>query len=51
MLSEALADGRLTKDEHSERSEAALTARTLGELAGLTAVSQKIYATRINVNT
>ena len=37
MLSEALADGRLTKEEHSERSEAALTARTLGELAGLTA--------------
>jgi hypothetical protein len=37
MLSEALADGRLTTEEHSERSEAALTARTLGDLAGLTA--------------
>ena len=36
MLAEALSDGRLTNDEHSERTEAALTARTLGELAGLT---------------
>lgn len=36
MLSEALSDGRLTNDEYSERTEAALTARTLGELAGLT---------------
>ena len=36
-LSEALVDGRLTREEHSERSEAALTARTLGDLAGLTA--------------
>ncbi|MFZ0164521.1 MAG: DUF1707 domain-containing protein, partial [Trebonia sp.] len=37
MLSEAHADGRLTREEHSERSEAALTARTLGDLARLTA--------------
>ncbi len=37
MLAAALADGRLTPDEHSERTEAALSARTLGELAGLTA--------------
>jgi hypothetical protein len=36
MLAEARADGRLTSEEHSERSEAALSARTLGELAGLT---------------
>ena len=36
MLADALADGRLTSDEHSQRSEAALTARTLGELAVLT---------------
>jgi hypothetical protein len=37
MLSEALADGRLTQDEHSERIRAALSAKTLGDLAGLTA--------------
>lgn len=37
MLAEAVADGRLTNDEYAQRSEAALTARTLGELAGLTA--------------
>ncbi len=37
MLAAALADGRLTPDEHSERTEAALSARTLGDLAGLTA--------------
>jgi hypothetical protein len=36
MLTAALSDGRLTHDEHSERTEAALSARTLGELAGLT---------------
>jgi len=36
LLAEALADGRLTNEEHSERSEAALKARTLGDLAGLT---------------
>jgi hypothetical protein len=36
MLATALSDGRLTHDEHSERTEAALTARTLGELARLT---------------
>jgi Domain of unknown function (DUF1707)/Cell wall-active antibiotics response 4TMS YvqF len=37
MLSAALGDGRLTQDEHSQRMSAALSARTLGELAGLTA--------------
>lgn len=36
MLAAALADGRLTHDEHSERVVAALSARTLGELAVLT---------------
>jgi hypothetical protein len=34
---DAAADGRLTPDELDERLGAALTARTLGELAGLTA--------------
>ena len=37
MLSDALADGRLTQDEHSERIRAALSAKTLGVLARLTA--------------
>jgi hypothetical protein len=37
MLAGAFADGRLTPDEHSERMSAALSARTLGELAVLTA--------------
>ena len=37
MLAAALADGRLTAEEHSQRLEAALSARTLGELAGVTA--------------
>jgi hypothetical protein len=37
MLTEALSDGRLTPDEHSERTAAALSARTLGDLAALTA--------------
>lgn len=36
LLGEATADGRLTLDEHAERSERALTARTLGELTVLT---------------
>jgi hypothetical protein len=36
MLSEAAGDGRLTLEEHSERSQRALEARTLGELARLT---------------
>jgi hypothetical protein len=36
LLSEAAGDGRLTLEEHGERSEKALTARTLGELAALT---------------
>jgi hypothetical protein len=37
VLSAALADGRLTAAEHGERVEAALSARTLGDLAALTA--------------
>jgi DNA replication protein DnaC len=37
MLAAAVADGRLTPDEHAERTEAALYARTLGDLAELTA--------------
>jgi hypothetical protein len=37
LLSEAAGDGRLTLAEHAERSERALVARTLGELATLTA--------------
>jgi hypothetical protein len=36
VLNAALADGRLTSEEHSGRVHAALTARTLGNLAGLT---------------
>jgi Domain of unknown function (DUF1707) len=37
MLREATGDGRLTADEFDERMEAALSSRTLGELAALTA--------------
>lgn len=37
LLSEAAGDGRLTLSEHSERIERAYSARTLGELAVLTA--------------
>jgi hypothetical protein len=37
MLGEALADGRISHDEHSERMSAALSARTLGDLTVLTA--------------
>ena len=37
LLAEAAGDGRLTLGEHSERTERACTARTLGELAELTA--------------
>jgi hypothetical protein len=36
LLGEAMADGRLTADEHAERVQRAFTARTLGELADLT---------------
>jgi len=36
MLGESLADGRISHDEYEERMSAALSARTLGELAGLT---------------
>jgi len=36
MLGEALADGRLSHEEYSERMPLALVARTLGDLAGLT---------------
>jgi hypothetical protein len=37
VLRAAVGDGRLTADEHEARAGAALTARTLGDLAGLTA--------------
>jgi hypothetical protein len=37
LLTEAAGDGRLTLGEHSERAERAYSARTLGELAALTA--------------
>ena len=37
LLSEAMSDGRLTQDEHADRVQRACTARTLGELAELTA--------------
>ena len=36
LLGEAAADGRLTLDEHAHRVHRAYTARTLGDLAGLT---------------
>ena len=36
MLSVALGDGRITQQEYSERMGAALSARTLGDLSGLT---------------
>ncbi len=36
MLGDAFADGRLSQDEYSERSQAAISARTLGDLARLT---------------
>src|SRR5271170_7609973 len=38
MLSEAMSDGRLTAEEHSERVQRAFAARTLGELAADLAV-------------
>src|SRR5260370_38823776 len=37
LLGEAMSDGRLTVDEHAERVQRAFSARTLGELAELTA--------------
>jgi hypothetical protein len=37
VLGDALADGRITLDEHAERTDLAYAARTLGELTGLTA--------------
>src|SRR6516225_11819373 len=37
MLGDAMSDGRLTADEHAERVQRAIAARTLGELAELTA--------------
>ncbi|MFI0482504.1 DUF1707 domain-containing protein [Actinomadura sp. 9N215] len=36
VLGEAFADGRLTADEHADRTARAYAARTLGELTGLT---------------
>jgi hypothetical protein len=37
LLAEAVSDGRLTMEEHAERVQRACTARTLGDLADLTA--------------
>jgi Domain of unknown function (DUF1707)/Cell wall-active antibiotics response 4TMS YvqF len=37
LLADAVSDGRLTMEEHAERVKRACTARTLGELAALTA--------------
>src|SRR6516162_1678001 len=37
LLGETMSDGRLTPDEHAERVQRAFSARTLGELAELTA--------------
>ena len=37
LLADAAADGRLTMDEHAQRTERALAAKTLGELTRLTA--------------
>ena len=37
LLGEAMSDGRLTAEEHSERVQRAFSARTLGDLAELTA--------------
>ncbi|WP_326829334.1 DUF1707 domain-containing protein [Streptosporangium sp. NBC_01810] len=37
VLGDALADGRLSHDEHDERTDALYRARTLGELSALTA--------------
>src|SRR6201997_2098700 len=37
MLGDAMSDGRLTAEEHAERVQRAIAARTLGELAELTA--------------
>lgn len=36
VLGEALADGRITMEEHAERTSRAYAARTLGELTGIT---------------
>jgi DUF1707 SHOCT-like domain/Cell wall-active antibiotics response LiaF, C-terminal len=36
VLNAALSDGRITPEEHDERVDAALSARTLGDLVGLT---------------
>jgi hypothetical protein len=36
LLAEAVSDGRLTPDEHAQRLDEASSARTLGDLAGLT---------------
>jgi hypothetical protein len=36
LLAEALADGRLTHEEHSDRVDQAYAARTLGDLTGIT---------------
>ena len=51
LLSEAAGDGRLTLGEHSERAERAYSARTLGELAALTADLAAASAQPIRLDT
>jgi hypothetical protein len=50
LLGEAFADGRLTADEHSDRMSVAYSARTLGELTGLTADLSPAEAQPIQVD-
>jgi len=51
LLTEAAGDGRLTLGEHSERAERAYSARTLGELAALTADLAAASAQPIRLDT
>jgi len=44
VLADAAAEGRLTQEEYCQRSETALSARTLGELAALTADIPRVPA-------
>jgi len=47
VLGAAFSDGRITQDELSERSSAACSAKTLGELAGLTADLSEVPLVRL----
>lgn len=51
MLTDAAGDGRLTLGEHSERTERAYSARTLGELAVLTSDLAAASAQPIRLDT